>query len=213
MKPFFEVVVTSTQRFREPHAKALRDSNEGLAIHSNILPTLEDRPARNHAWRNCDRYLRAWWDRYRQTVATDHVLFLEGDVYVNCDLTELFHGPWMECDLVAAGLRYQVRDRRTWFGFREMDRLPVAMTDAAIGVEPLAVMMLSRRALDRLLWTDYDAVFNDDIFCELRLPTCVQHAGGEVGFHPRLHDVGCLPTLPRRGERGIWHPVKTEVAP
>ena len=142
---------------------------------------------------------------------TDHVLFLEGDVYVNTCLTELFHGPWMEHDLTAANMRYQVRDRRSWAGFREIERLPAELHDAAIGIEPLGVVLLSRAGLDSLLWTRYDEVFSADIFCELRLPTVIQHAGGDVGFCPRLADVGNWPTFPRRGERGVWHPVKTEV--
>jgi hypothetical protein len=209
--PFFEIVTTTTASFGTPHAAALQAANPGAGIHPNPLPDLAG-TERKTAWRNSDRAVRTWWSTHSATVATGHVLFLEGDVYANCDLAALLDGPWTDADLVAANLKFQVAHRRAWPAFAELDRLPERMRADGCGIEPLAVLLMSRRGLDLICQPEFDEVFAADVFCELRLPTVLRHAGGRLAFCPRLGTVGTTPVTPRWGGRGIWHPVKSEVA-
>lgn len=211
IRPNFEIVVRTTESFGTPHLEALIKANPGVPVSVIRQPDLKG-ASQLEAWRNCDREIRDWWREWRGSAGWQHILFLEGDVYANCDLGELLTGAWCEADLVAAKCRYQVTHRLSWDGFREIQRLPDAMLERVMAIEPLAVVLMSRKGLDLIAEERFDEVFSADIFCELRLPTVVRFAGGEVGFCPRLKTVGVTPLHPPFGEVGIWHPVKSEVA-
>lgn len=206
-QPFFEIVFITYGALGVPHLAPILEANPRVPYHVGTLEALDGRE-RLDAWRNADVAIRSWWQAFGHLVETDHVLFLEADVYANCDLTELLDGAWKDADLVAANVLYQVTHRRSWKAFEEADSLPEEMRQLAIGIEPLAALLMRREGLDKICQSRFDGVFSKDIFCELRLPTVVRFAGGSVGFCPRLKGVSVRPVTPPSGERGIWHPVK-----
>lgn len=202
-EPDFHCVIMTSGDRGTPHLAALQASNPALTIGSLVAPeTGED------GWRNCDRNIRTWWRENGAAVTTRRVLFLEYDVLVNCDLTEAFpptdHPPGIE----GVSVQQQVRDGRSWLPFRELDRLPESMRSKACGLAPLAVVMLSRNALEDLCDPRLDEVFAADIFSELRLGSVVRHLGYLAAANPRLAQVDCKPIANPGNAPGIWHAVK-----
>lgn len=208
MSASFEIVIMTTAVSGTPHERALRDSNPGIPIHvrESIQGEGADLETR---WYNCDRNIRAWWRSMRELVCAREVLFLEYDVFCNVDLTSLIRPLPLHAGIAAAKIMSGVRDRRSFWPFADIPRLPREMTALACATAPLAVLLISRRALDAIIDPRYDAVFEDNVFAEVRLPTVIRHAGFSPIEYP-LPDVGCVPFRPG-GRSGIFHPVKEPV--
>lgn len=191
----------TTQASGTPHAAALQEANPGLDIRVRISP----QETGKNLWRNCDRNLREWWRQNRETVTQESVLFLEFDVFCNVALGPRIPPLAKGCGIAAAAIVTPVARRCSYWPFEDLLRLPRPMLGLACATAPLAVLQVSRKALDAILSPEYDALFAADIFCELRLPTAIRHAGFGVA-EIRLPDVGCIPVTPTHP--GIWHPVK-----
>lgn len=82
------------------------------------------------------------------------------------------------------------------------------MQGSTIGVVPLGVLQLSREALEALCEERHNELFASDIFCELRMPTLLQHLGFPIHSAEALKHVSWeKQPYPWLG-RGIFHPVK-----
>ena len=206
----YELVWMTTEKHGTPHARALLAANPGLSIHVSSPPAGADGEAYFYGWRNCDRNIRAWWRANGAAVAKDEVIFLEYDVFCNMGLSAVL--PPLARGVGAAGGRIMtaVADRRTFWPFCEIHRLPLHLRSFAIGIAPLAFLQISRAALDDLCDPEYDAVFALDLFCELRLPTVIRRCGYNIMPLP-LPGVGVRALHPRPEDRGIFHPVKHPV--
>jgi len=209
MNPYnFETVVMTTQATGTPHAAHLQAANEGLVVHiCDAAQGVGDE--RKMMWRNCDRNIREWWRVHRDEVQTDSVLCLEWDVFCDVDLQTTIPPLATDCGIAAASILTPVTAIRSYWPFEDIFRLPPEMQGLACATAPLAVLLISRAALDAVLSTEYDAIFSADIFCELRLPTIIRHAGFGVAEMdlPNVHCTPCRPTF-----ADIWHPVKTPVS-
>ena len=204
----YPVVWMTTPESGTPHAGALLSANPGVTIHTCHSPHPHTGPARSHAWRNCDRNIRAWWKFNRDHITAPAVLFLEYDVYCNVNLAASIPTLSLDIGLRAPSILSGVKNRRTYWPFEDIPALPRSMQALACAAAPLAVLLISRFALDAILSPEYDAVFAADIFCEVRLPTVIRHAGFSVA-EMNLSYVGCSairPVFP-----GIYHPVKSPV--
>ena len=203
-------VILTTAATGTPHLETMRAHNPGLEIevHEAVQPPGET--LRREAWRNCDRNILRWWDEAKFRTDADYVLALEYDVFANVALVDTL--PQNPPDVLAARLAHPVRDGRSWPPFRELCKLPAAMRQMACGVVPLAVLGLSRRALEEFSHPAWEALLGADIFCELRLATIAATAGLKMAENPQWKHVGTCPVLPPAGFRGIIHPVKMEVA-
>ena len=203
----WEVVWMTTQASGTPHAAALQEANPGVVTHVCHSPQgVGD--GRQYLWRNCDRHIRRWWAANRESVLTDQVLFLEYDVYCNADLRD--HLPVLGGDYGLAGPRIVsgLMDIRSYWPFEDIPRMPREMQALACAVAPLALVLITRAALDAVCERRYDPIFAEDIFCETRLPTVIRHAGFRV-VAINLPDVHVTPHVPCG--RGIFHPVKQPV--
>ena len=196
----------TTERHGLPHDAALRATNPGLTVHASIVAQGETQAAYVAAWRNCDRNIREWWRRSRESVAAGSVLFCEYDVLCNVDLRAMIRPLDPGVGIAGAKVMSRIRDRRSFWPFREIDRLPSAMHAKAIAIAPLAVLLISRAALDAILCETFDETFGGDIFCEMRLPTVIRNAGFDVA-EMELPNVGVTP-LSVTDKPGIYHPVK-----
>lgn len=202
-------VILTTAATGTPHLETMRAHNPGLEIevHEAVQPPGET--LRREAWRNADRNILRWWDEAKFRTDADYVLAMEWDVFANVSLVDTL--PENPPDVLAAGLAHPVRDGRSWPPFRESRKFPLAMQYMACGVVPLALLGLSRKALDELIHPAWEALFNADIFSELRLATIAATAGLNIAENPNWADVGTTPTTPVPSYRGIMHPVKKEV--
>lgn len=206
---FFECVTMAAQSIGTVHAEALQASNPGLATHVHFYPEAEGE-AGKILWRNGDRNLREWWKMNRAEVAEDWCLFLDWDVWVNVDLLEVFPEPKSGVGMVAAQVLSGVLAMRSFAPFREVRSLPRAMRSMATGVSPLGVLLVSRACMDSLADPQWDALFAEDIFSELRMPTIARFLGYQVTA-AAMPNVGWTPVTPGADETGIWHPVKEAV--
>lgn len=188
-----------------PHADALAATNPGLRAH--VKTSLE---TGLEGWRNPDRNIRDWWLQNRATVETGRVLFLEYDVRAHLPLVTLFPNDGAFTGIEGCHLKMPVRDGRSWKPFEETDRLPRTLQSYAVGLAPLAILMICRKSLDAAADPGFDELFSRDIFSELRLPTVIRWAGFPCMENARLAHIGCGP-LPHPGSatQGIWHAVKT----
>jgi hypothetical protein len=208
MTPFFETVILTSRDRRAIHAEPLRKANPAMIFHQweSLLP-----PGAT-AWRNCDRNIRDFWSARRGTVAAESVLFLEWDVFANIDLLLNFTHPTSA--VLGAAVKSPVTDRRTFLQFRELDRLPAWVAGAAIGLVPSAVLLMPRALLDRLVDDPRcEEAFSRDIISEIRLGSMARALGFSVGAVTGMDaTVHTQPFQPASGARGIFHPVKKEVA-
>ncbi len=187
-----------------PHLGMLKAWNPTLDV--VVVETPEEG---TDGWRNYDRQIRQWWIDNGPTHVGTRVLFLEWDVLVQRDLREVFPVAAAVAGIEGAAVKMPVRDRRSWPVFNELDKMPPGMRDNARGIAPLSVVMISADALDAIVSELYDAAFEADIFCELRLPTAILHAGFVVAVNAGLAQVGCTRIArPSPDMVGVFHPVK-----
>ena len=202
----FELVIMTCGERGTPHRAVISAANPGLTIHvwSGEETGLD-------GWRNCDRNMREFWRAKRAEVAAQKVLFIEYDVFANVALGPLMPALQKGCGIVCAAVKSPVRDGRSWFPFQETNRLPAELQSVVIGTAPMAVLLCDRAALDAVLDAKWDAVFEADVFCEIRLGTIMRSEGFSVVECSAWRGVGTRPMVPPGGASGIYHPVKMEV--
>ena len=202
----FELVWMASQAIGTPHASAVQSANPDLRTHTFYYPQASEE--RGTAWRNGDRNIRNAWRDLRGKIIADAVLFFDWDVFANVDLAAVIPTMPAGVGMLAARVFLPVRDARSCQPFSEVGKLPRDM--AAVGVEPLGCMLLTRGALDALLDPIHDPLFNADVFSELRLPSVVTACGYQVSAMDLPHLATTPMTVPA-GAKGIFHPVKNTV--
>ncbi len=198
----------TTQERGTPHARALQDANPGLAIHVSAVLAGATPEDAHHAWRNCDRNIRAWWRENRDRVSAGSMVFAEYDVLCNVDTRTVLPRLPLGVGICGPHRVSRIRDRRRFWPFADIPRLPLPMRPLAIAIAPLAVLIISRAALDLILRPELDEVFAADIFCELRLPTVIRWAGLQVASMD-LQNVHVTRMTVDDCPSGIYHPVKS----
>ncbi|OYV06021.1 MAG: hypothetical protein CFE26_08560, partial [Verrucomicrobiales bacterium VVV1] len=168
--PHFEVVWMTSAHTGLPHCKEFTAANPLVIQHRCDSPEASG-DERVRIWRNCDRHIRNWWKASRHLVKSQHVIFLEWDVVCNVPLDRILS---VQEGLVCSRIKRQHNPEDSWYWFREVPNLPAAMQASAIGVVPLAVLQLTREALDALCEECHDELFTSDIYCEMRTPTLLQ---------------------------------------
>jgi len=202
--PFdFEAVWMTSGNRGAPHDAALRNSNPGLTIYTHTSAE-----SGMDGWRNCDRGIRDWWVSNREATAAGNFLFLEYDVLVKTDMREMF--PRLKpLIVVGCSLKTMVKDGRSSPPLKEAWKLPPKMHPYAIALVPFAILMLSREALDEMASPENDALYQADIFNEMRTPTLLRFKGFTIQGNPRLSHITATTIPYPSGESGIWHAVKT----
>lgn len=203
----FHVVIMTTPATGTPHLAELVASNPDLAVSVCMSPDAETAEDAKNAWRNCDRNIRGWWREFGAGVAADQVLFLEYDVRVTVDLTKAIRRMPAGFGMSGAAVKGQAMHGHAWPLFAEAVRLPREVRALACGIAPLAVVLVSRSALDALADERWDAAFAEDVFCELRMPTLVRASGFRI-MEQALPNVLCGRFSGSMEQPGIYHAIK-----
>lgn len=199
-----EVVWLTSLKAGLPHREEFTAANPNVIQHRCDSPDGID-DERILFWRNCDRNIRNWWKINHHRILGDHVVFLEWDVVCNVPIEKIFRP---QNGLVGSELKTQPQDSHDWLWFKELNELPPEMRSTAIGLVPLAAIQLSRAALDAISDDRHDALYESDIFCELRTPSLLRHLGFPIESTSTLKHVTWQPMPYPWLRRGIFHPIK-----
>lgn len=194
-----QVVMLTHPGAGTPHLEYLRRSNPGLAVEVSCAERSRGKRARKVAWRNGDRRIREWWRRSRRDA--ERVIFVEYDVVVNADLSQLGE----EGDLTGREMPVPGGD---WVFWGEVPLLPEWLRPHATGISPLACVALSGELLEAIAGAEWDGVFAEDRFCELRLATVARAAGFSVAESKLLERCTWWPRRHPGELPGVWHAVK-----
>jgi hypothetical protein len=164
------------------------------------LSAFEDRWPAVDGWRRCDTMIYRWF--LNRTVTAKRYVYVEYDCHCTQDLADVYREVW-DADIAVRDV-YRPGDDWPWFA--ELDRLEPEKRPYALGIAPLAGVLCSHDALERLI----PKLTARDVFCELRFGTAAQEAGLTVSLFPeplrttlQWNPHGRLPTAP-----GLWHAIK-----
>lgn len=153
-------------------------------------------------WRRCDTMLYRWF--LNRTVSAKRYLYLEYDCLCTQDLAISYQDVW-DCEVAARDI--VLPEDVDWMWFQEIDRLAPEDQPFALGLVPLAGILFSHNALERIVQN----LSTEDVFCELRMGTAARKAGLTLTpFPPSLrasiqHNPHAgVPTGP-----GLFHAVKS----
>ena len=150
-------IVYSDFQHQYLHLKHLEKSNPDaqilLADISNDLPKIM-------VWRNNDRYIREWLRNNYHKILHNNIAFVEWDVIITTNLPNI-----NVCGFI--GKHLQKPGVNEWLWFNEIHSLGKYKTHA-MGAAPFAIQFMDKQ---------YDDIYAQDIFCELRLPTIMNYAG------------------------------------
>jgi hypothetical protein len=156
-------------------------------------------------WRNSDVQLYEWHKVRREDCRK--WFFAEWDTYCRCPVSE--YARFVKSfEFSAPSIRIHRREGE-WLWFNEAKGLPGEAKPHAMGVMPLAGMVISDKALSAIVRL-FDSEPLWRVFCELRIAT----AAAMLGYPPVANPMGgsnlCWQPLAAEQIRGrnIFHPVK-----
>lgn len=189
------IVIMSAPNCPPIHCGAIQAANPYTSMSVYYEERFTDRYP---LWRNADRMIRNWWKQNRSCFPYEkQFVILEWDVYANVKFDSSFEG-------VVGNKIHTTGDRWQWFA--ESNRLYLGMKP--IGLSPLCVLMMDRYALEDLIQPCFDALYSKDIFCELRLPSVLNHTNNKIS-ELDLPTILSSPVTPNGP--GIYHSVKQPV--
>lgn len=181
-----------------PHKQRLVETNPWLDV--SVWTSSGDRGA----FPNCDRNVRDWARVHE--VSADFVLFLEYDVCVTGDISPLFN---FEADLEGSWFLPDLISGRHFSFLHTIKQLPEEMQKSACVLAPLAVLLVSKKALLAVTNPTFDALFDLSMDSEVRFPSVITGCGFRVSGNANLPHVCCqLRQLPKTCTSIIRHPAK-----
>jgi hypothetical protein len=128
------------------------------------------------AWRNPDRTIRKHLNI--NDILYENILLVEWDVYINKEVTDLnFDG---------ALFKYVTIDQtNSWCWWKEIDKLPEKYKSCITGGALWSLVGIKRKYLEILLNSEYDYLYEMDIFSEIRTPTLMKYLGIPLAQFPK----------------------------
>lgn len=160
---------------------------------------------------NIDIHLMEWFKRFN--VPAKRYVYMESDVFATQNFKEFFSTLWDE-DCVGMNVWRKAAHKDKWFWFKYKHLAPEHMQQYATGLDPYALFLISRRALDAVC----KLPVIPGMFCELRMSTMVKASGFQVCCHPYGSETvmwrnidgfdgrNVIKESPK--VRGVYHPVK-----
>jgi hypothetical protein len=157
---------------------------------------------RDFIWRNSDKLVREWLRNNRSKINTENIAILDWDVLVTQQL------PLLDNTGLKAANVITLTNKPRWWWFKDRHKLG-KYKQFAIGVAPLGVLFMSNNCIDILLDSEFDYLYNKDIFSELRTPTILNSRGISITkYHlPYVH----WKKTTLKSNPGIYHPIKYNV--
>lgn len=195
------------------HLVAIAQSNPN---HQVIPVKIEDN--KNVNWFHVDRVTLTHVKNIFDQIQYDNLLLIEWDVLVNMEL------PKVEFADVFAKASYEAPakdspDREKWW-WKEIKKLPEFLQDHAHGIFPASVIGIKKDVLKQVIDPKWDEIFNQEIHCEVRLPTILNYLGykakpwpKELGNDHLILDGTQVETIKEIFKnnpetKGVIHPVK-----
>lgn len=165
-------------------------------------------------WRNTDRIIVAFWrERKHEFKQYSHLLLTEYDVLFNAKFEDIY----LEKDYDLATrhnypdtAQYKRNDgwRNKWWK-NESELLPPGWTPR--GIAPLMPMLVSTAVLDVVTDHQWDYLFEQNIFNEVRFPSIACHNGFKLSKVHMPWNQASYNDMPKDFPAGVYHPVKHPV--
>lgn len=154
------------------------------------------------AWRNADKLVREWLKNNKSNIRTENIIILDWDVLVTEKLPSSKIVGLQGADVIT------LRNKPRWNWFKDLHKLG-QYKSYAIGVAPLAVLFMNIECVNIWLDSEFDHLYEQDIFSELRLPTILNSRKVPINkYHlPKVH----WKHTRLKQEPGIYHPIKYNV--
>lgn len=180
------------------HLEHLKNSNPNAQI---LLANIANKYDHKYAWRNNDSILRQWIKNNISIIKHNNIALLEWDVLVTQKL------PDIQIDGLMGKYVRTISSDPSWPWFKESRRLDMYKKHA-IGVAPFGVLFMNKKCLDVIIDPEFDAIYNKDIFCELRFPTAINSKNINISTY-HLPDVEWY-SMSVKKQPGIYHCVKNK---
>lgn len=194
------VIYTSFKEYI--HYEHLKKYNPNAQI---MLCDISHNLPRDYAWRNSDSMIRNWLKLNFDKIEHDRIMLIEWDVFINRPLPDIqFQG-------VMAKVVITPQTERTWVWFRETERLGT-LKQFASGIVPLAFLVLDKQSCKTLIDPKFDAIFSQDIFCELRTSSVLRSENipiTQMSFP--IPYVSLNKNFANLDEPNFYHPVKEKI--
>jgi hypothetical protein len=189
------------------HLSFLQKSNP----QANIIPIdISNNFSQHFAWRNSDNLVRDKIKEHINSIRSQNIAIAEYDVLIKESL------PNLNIDAVYCKKIMRLDKNKNWHWFRENSRLG-PLKSFALGIFPMGFFLLNIEHLKYWLDSKYDFLYKENIFCELRLGTILNHAGSSIKEYnyPNILTRSALKhqnleesILVSRQDSKIFHPVK-----
>jgi hypothetical protein len=201
--------------YQEPiHLDIIKHNNpDADIIAANIYdPNLTGKDA----WRNCDKLVRNWLRNNKHLIKNKHVCIAEYDVYMNLKLpADLDINNQLYCSAPAPN------PSSFFLWFSENERLG-RLQQYAFGTALFCLYLMDRECIEYWLDEEFDYLYNEDIFCELRFGTIMNYKGVNISRFGKFlkWNLKAQPTHLNEqikkqptylSNPGIYHPVKQRV--
>ncbi len=116
-------------------------------------------------WRNCDRLLRFWLQKNKNIIKTTRVALIEWDVLFTKPLPHE-----LNTNEKVFSIDKKVYNKNEWIWFEESKKLK-EYQKYACGLTIMGCLLMDSCIIDEWTNTEFDDLYEQDIFCELRTGT------------------------------------------
>lgn len=181
------------------HLKHIINSNP----YAQIITVNTSHNLRSHyAWRNCDSLVRQYLKSHISDILYNNIAIFSWDVLITQELPRICVD-----GLMATNVFNQIQ-RPRWPWFREISKLGKYKA-SAFAAAPFCVYFMNKNAINVWLDPQFDHLYEQDIFSELRFPTILNSQNISINKYdfPYVHwNKTHLTKNP-----GIYHPIKYNV--
>jgi len=181
--------------------------------YADVIPlNIKNEYTQHFAWRNSDNLVRNKVRQQIDRIKTHNVAIAEYDVLINEALPEI------NIDSIYCKKIMRLDNNKNWHWFKETNRLG-PLKEFALGLFPMGFLIMNIEHLN--IWIDhqYDFLYEENIFCELRLGTVFNHSKCSIKEYdyPNILTRMALKNqnipeqdLVDRQNSRIYHPVKNQ---
>jgi hypothetical protein len=171
----------------------------------NMICNISNNYTKKYAWRNSDKLIREWLKNNITKIQTNNIAILEWDTLITKKMPET-----MEIDGVYAKYIRHYEKYPNWYWFKDKPKLN-HLSKYACGLLSFGFLLLNIKAAECIIDKQFDFLYEEDIFCELRLGTIFNYSNipmTEIVF-PNILEGQKKITVSDKGD--YYHPVKYKI--